>query len=135
MEALPQRSLNIALLQQMGAFIVWGLSWRIVQSGFSEGWLAGTLTSATALSIVALFGVFVIYVTIRFLRKCDDFQRKNHLNAMALAAGVGFTSVVTLILAQSSGIAAFSGIGLGALAVLMFVTYILSSLIGHWRAK
>ncbi len=135
MDALPQTALNTAPVKQVGAFVAWGLSWRVAVSGISEGWLAGTIVSTIALGIVTLLGLLFVYATIRFLHQCDDFQRKTHVNALSLSAGTGFLAAAILVLAQQTGLAVFAGIGFDSLATIMFATYLISAFVGYWRAK
>lgn len=134
METFPQKRTAKALGVQTVAFLAWGISWRTVAHGLESGWIAGIASSLAALAIVTALGAILIYATIRFLRECDDFQRKCHLNAMSLAAGVGFTGAASLMLAHAAQLSLFADFGIGAIAVLMLVTYIVGSLVGHARA-
>ena len=130
----PQKNMAKALLIQTLAFAAWGISWRVVSSGIESGWIVGVTSSMGAVGIVTLLAIVLILATIRFLKECDDFQRKCHLNAMSLAAGVGFTGGASLMLAHAAELAVFANIGIGTIAAVMFVTYIAGSLIGHARA-
>ena len=132
---LPQKKLNAALLRQMGAMLAWGFSWRIVGNGIESGWLPSGLATTAALAVVVALGLLFVYATFCFLRECDDFQRKIHLNALSLAGGLGFLGATTLMLFHATGLPTLASIGIGSLVAFMFVTYILCASVGYWRAS
>ncbi|HSD15793.1 MAG TPA: hypothetical protein VLC71_00850 [Thermomonas sp.] len=76
-----------------------------------------SLRTAFALApVLAMAWMFAVYL--RFLRDCDELERRIELDALAWAAGIGLLAVLTAMLLLDAGVVAWparhvaSGIGL-----------------------
>lgn len=102
--------------------------WATRQPGMAPAWRI-----AFALGPVLCVGwVFACYL--RFLRDCDELERRIELDALAWAAGLGFLGAWAAIFLLDAGVAAWPAKKLAAmLGLLLIVGYVLARALLHRR--
>ena len=80
---------------------------------------------ATALApVLAMAWVFAVYL--RFLRDCDELERRIELGALAWAAGITLQAAMAAMLLLDAGLAEWSGRHVAAwLGMLLVISYAL----------
>ena len=106
---------------------------------FAHEWLARQPAAAPALRLaaalapaVAMAWLFTCYL--RFLRDCDELERRIELDALAWAAGIGLLAAMAAMLLLDAGVAAWSARHVAAtLGLLIVCSYALVRALLHRR--
>jgi hypothetical protein len=112
----------------------WTLSMALATFGPMVIWQGNDALTITGIIINILLGVGMILANIRNLNGMDDLQKKIHLEAMALALGVGVIGGLSYSLLDTTNIITQDA-EISYLVILISLTYLGSVVVGTKRYK
>ena len=126
------------IFQQTVSLAFWTAGWVITMAAAVFGpvylWESTMWLTILVVIINLGFGIGMIFANIRHLNTLDELMRKIHLQAMALALGVGVVGGLTYSVMDVTNIIS-SDAEIGFLVMMISVTYLLSLFINMRRYK
>ena len=111
--------------------VPWMLSWLAVDVALERGWLTTGWLAVVAAVVSVVFGVATVLAYRRYLQTADELHRKIHMEALAVAFGVGVVGGTGLWLLRQAGVAVEPA--LLHLLVAMLLTHGITVLVGLRR--
>ena len=112
----------------------WTLSMALATFGPMVLWKGNDALTITGIIINVLLGLGMILANIRHLNGLDDLQKKIHLEAMAIALGVGIIGGLSYSLLDTTNIIAHDA-EISYLVIVIALTYLISAVVGTKRYK
>lgn len=126
------------IFQQTVSLAFWTAGWVITMAAAVFGpvylWESTMWLTILVVIINLGFGIGMILANIRHLNTLDELMRKIHLQAMALALGVGVVGGLTYSVMDITNVIS-SDAEIGFLVMMISVTYLLSLFINMRRYK
>lgn len=108
----------------------WVVTMAIASFGQKYFWEGNTVLSIIFIFIATLVGIGMILMNRKYINSLDEMQRKVHIEAMAIALGVGVVGGLSYSLLDQANVIGFDA-EIADLVMLIGITYLIATFVGN----